>query len=102
MRINKYFPGFTPKTITFSIDDGSVKYDKIFIDTVAPAGIKGTFNLYFDRVEISLSDEEYRELYRGFEVSNHCNSHPFAMDPEREYSFTDEPFVRETADKNLV
>ena len=102
MKINKYFPGFTPKAITFSIDDGSVKYDKIFIDTVAPSGIKGTFNLYFDRVETALSDEEYREMYRGFEVSNHCNRHPFAIDPAKEYNFTDEPFVRETADKNLV
>ena len=34
MKLKKYFPGFTAKAITFSIDDGSVVYDKIFLDIV--------------------------------------------------------------------
>ena len=49
MTIKKYFPGFTQKAITFSIDDGNLKHDKTFIDIVKPAGIKGTFNLFFGR-----------------------------------------------------
>ncbi len=102
MQIKKYFPGFTPKAITFSIDDGNLTYDKIFIDIMRPAGIKGTFNLYFCRADRALTDEQYREFYQGFEVSNHCNRHPFAMNPDTKYNFTDEPFVRETADTNLV
>ena len=102
MKVNKYFPGFTPKAITFSIDDGSLNYDKIFIDIVRPAGIKGTFNLFFGRGKRAISDEEYREFYRGFEISNHCNRHPFAFNSEKEYHFTDEVFNKETADTNLV
>ena len=40
-----YFPGFTRKSVTFSIDDGNLVLDKKFISIVAPYGIKGTFNL---------------------------------------------------------
>ena len=102
MNIKKYFPGFTAKAITFSIDDGSLTYDKIFIDIVRPAGIKGTFNLYFGGEKRQLSDEEYREFYRGFEISNHCNRHPFAFNKDKEYNFTDDVFDIETADQKLV
>ena len=102
MQIKNYYPGFTPKAITFSIDDGNLILDKVFIDIVRPAGITGSFNLYFGRAPREISDEEYRELYRGFEISNHCNRHPHAFNPEKEYNFTDEPFNRETADTSLV
>ncbi len=102
MKFNKYFPGFTPKAITFSIDDGSLVYDKIFIDIVRPVGITGTFNLFFGRGARAISDGEYREFYRGFEISNHCNRHPFAFNPDRQYLFADEPFDKETANTSLV
>ncbi|MBR5139739.1 MAG: polysaccharide deacetylase family protein [Clostridia bacterium] len=101
MKICKYFPGFTPKAITFSIDDGSVVYDKIFLDIVRPAGIKGTFNL-FPRAKSEISDDELRARYSGYEISNHCKRHPFAFNVEKEYAFSDDPFDPETADKNLV
>lgn len=102
MEIKKYFPGFVSKAITFSIDDGNLKYDKIFIDIVRHGGIKGTFNLYFGSVKRNLTDEEYRGFYKGFEIANHCNRHPFAIDSAKEYNFSDEPFDIETADKSLV
>jgi len=101
MKIRKYFPSFTPKAITFSIDDGNIKHDKIFIDIVRPAGIKGTFNLYFGHKR-ELTNEEYREFYHGFEIANHCNRHPFAFDKDREYKFADEIFDPVTADESLV
>ena len=102
MKIKKYFPAFTPKAITFSIDDGNLKHDKIFIDIVRPAGITGTFNLYLGRGARELTDEEYREFYKGFEVSNHCNRHPFAFNPDKNYNFASEQFDRQTADTSLV
>ena len=102
MRIEKFFPGFVSKAITFSIDDGNLKYDKVFIDIVRPAGIKGTFNLYFGSSERSLGNEAYRNFYKGFEIANHCNRHPFAFDCDKKYEFAKEPFDSEKADKALV
>ena len=99
--VKKYFPNFTTKVITFSIDDGSPKYDDMFLDIVRPSGIKGTFNLYFGLQRYS-TNEEYILRYEGYEIANHCNRHPFAINPEKVYSFTEEPFDRETADKSLV
>ena len=40
-----YYPGWTRKSITFTIDDGNLKLDRKFLDVVKPAGLKGTFNL---------------------------------------------------------
>lgn len=101
MKLRKYFPGFTPKAITFSIDDGSIVYDKIFLDIVRPAGIKGTFNLFpLDKREIS--DDELRERYEGYEISNHCKRHPFAFNVEKEYEFSTDQFDPEIADKTLL
>lgn len=90
-----YFPGFVRKAITFTIDDGNIENDRKFIDIVRPAGIFGTFNLCSPT---ALSPEEYRELYDGFEIANHVKLHPELFVPGVEYSFSDEPFIRETAD----
>lgn len=82
-----YFPGFTRKSITMSMDDGNVRCDRKLIDIMRPAGFKGTFNLcYLD----SLTPEEYRELYCGFEIANHCKHHPMAFADGREYVISDE------------
>ena len=101
MEIKRYFPEFTPKAITFSIDDGNEKYDEIFLDIVRPAKIKGTFNLYTKINDVEMS-EQLRKRYEGYEISNHCKRHPFAFNMEKEYSFSDDVFDPETADKNLV
>ena len=68
-----FFPGFTRKALTFTIDDGDVINDKKFIDIVRPMGIRGTFNICD---VTAISPEEYRELYRGFEIANHVYLHP--------------------------
>lgn len=101
MKINKYFPGFTPKAITFSIDDGSPKWDDVFLDIVRPAGIKGTFNL-FQRSDESATEEKLRARYEGYEIANHCKGHPGAFNIEREYRISDEPFNIETSDKDFI
>ena len=75
-RIGIYFPGFTRKSVTFSIDDGNIDFDKPFLDILKPAGIKGTFNLTEPR---RLTPEEYRAFYEGYEIANHCQHHPMCF-----------------------
>ena len=96
-----YFPGFTRKSVTFTIDDGNFEMDKKFISIVAPYGIKGTFNLCGNRT-VELDRDEVLSLYRGFEIANHCAWHPFCFDSKIEEKITDEPFVSETADPEKV
>ena len=83
MTVDKsYFPGWVRKSITFTIDDGNIELDKKFIDIVKKGGIKGTFNLCAPDLK-KYTPELYRELYRGYGISNHCKLHPFAFTPEK-------------------
>ena len=91
-----YFPGFTRKCMSFSIDDGVLVYDKKFIDILAPAGFVGSFNLVSDRLT-ELTHEEYREFYKGHEIANHCKYHPLAMADGVEYQFSNLPFNSQTS-----
>ena len=75
----QYFPGWTRKAITFTMDDGNVTYDRIFIDMVRPYGIKGAFNLSSNNIMKHNDPEGMRALYRGFEVTNHVKYHPYAF-----------------------
>ena len=94
-----YFPGWVRRSVSFTIDDGNIEMDKKFIDIVRPAGVLGTFNLcYPDR----LSPEEYREMYQGFEISNHVIYHPEIFVPGTPYIFSEEPFNKDTADHKTV
>ena len=97
--IELYYPGYTKKAVTFSIDDGNIQYDKKLLDILRPAGILGTFNLTStDR----LSPDDYREMYRGYEIANHCKHHPFAFSDGQEYAFSDERFDPERVDKGYI
>lgn len=97
-----YFPGWIKKALSFTIDDGNLRLDKKFIDIVRPGGITGSFNLCgLDRMS-NLTPEEYREFYRGFEVTNHCKSHPKVILPEDNYVIADEPFDPESADREKI
>lgn len=89
-----FFPGFTRKAITFTIDDGNFEMDKKFLDIVRPAGIFGTFNLHHWDME---SPELYRELYRGYEIANHCKNHAIATDDDFTAELSDEPFDPNTS-----
>ena len=57
--ISFYFPGFTRKSLTFTIDDGNITNDTKFLSIVRPAGILGTFNLCEPKW---LTPDEYREM----------------------------------------
>ena len=92
-----YFPGWVRKSITFTIDDGNVTLDRKFLDITEPAGLKGTFNLNTPLKR--LDAQGYRDMYRGYEIANHCRYHPLAffegltLPPVK-----DEPFDKATAD----
>ena len=97
----KFYPGWTRKSITFSIDDGNRRMDKKFMDIVEPYGIKGTFNLCSDRHAKDDLDE-LRAFYHGYEIANHCKYHPCAFLDGDVYEFSDEPFNAETAEGGKV
>ncbi|MBQ9070936.1 MAG: polysaccharide deacetylase family protein [Clostridia bacterium] len=98
MEINKiFYPSWTTKAITFTIDDGNIPMDKRFIDIVKPQGIKGTFNLCAPNLK-EYTPEFYRELYDGFGISNHCKLHPFALTPDKAREVSNEPFDSKVAD----
>lgn len=87
-----FFPGFTRKSITFTIDDGNFEMDKKFLDIVRPAGIFGTFNLHHWNER---EPDFYRELYAGYEIANHCKNHAIATDDDFSAEISDEPFDAE-------
>ena len=86
-----YFPGWTRKSLTFTIDDGNVKHDGRFLDIVRPHGIKGTFNLCA-HILSSFTPEGYRDFYRGYEIANHCKFHPIAFDDGMTYYVSEDEF----------
>lgn len=90
MKIVPKYPGYVSRAITFSIDDGNLDTDKKFMDIVKPHGIRGTFNLCYPKLDL-LSAEGYRELYEGFEISNHVKHHPFALADGTHYTYMDAP-----------
>jgi len=96
-----YYPGWRRKLISFTIDDGNLKLDRKFLELVRPAGILGSFNLCSNTINES-NAEEYRELYRGYEITNHAKLHPLATPDGRELIMKDEPFDPETADPAYV
>ncbi len=97
-----YFPGWTRKAVSFTMDDGNVPLDKKFIDIVKPAGILGSFNLVsLDRMG-TMTPEQYREFYQGYEVTNHCKLHPRLVTDEELASLSDEPFDPNTSDRNCI
>lgn len=100
-KIEVCYPGYSKKAVTFTLDDGNLQFDKKMIDTVAPYGIRGTFNLCSVDLE-KLSADGYRELYFNYEISNHCKGHPYAFSDGVEYVITDEPFSAECADEGKI
>lgn len=83
----KYFPGFVRKAITFTNDDGNLEMDEKFISILKPYGIKGTFNIC--GIKEGHTPEEYRTLYKGYGIANHCYLHPHAMDDSISYKISD-------------
>ncbi len=96
-----YFPGWVRKCMTFTIDDGNVVLDRKFMDYVKPAGIKGTFNLTTP-LRSSMTADDYKKLYRGFEIANHCRLHPYPFAEDRKVVIKDEMFDRAKADRRYA
>ena len=86
-----FFPGWTRKSVTFTIDDGNIPMDTKFLEIVRPAGILGTFNLCSHWMD-KMSPEEYREFYRGYEIANHCKYHPQVFSDTMRFKISDEKF----------
>lgn len=96
-----FFPGWTRKSVTFTIDDGNVPMDKKFLSIVKPKGILGTFNLN-SHILGHMDAEGYREFYLGYEIANHCKFHPFAIPDDNTLPFSDTLFDAETADPAML
>ena len=95
-----YFPGWTRKSLTFTLDDGILAEDERVLNVLRPAGILGTFNLY--NVNVA-NAEKYRELYEGYGIANHCNYHANFFVEGVEYNIVDEVFPgASTADTSKV
>lgn len=86
-----FFPGWTRKSLTFTIDDGNVKYDSRFLHILKPYGILGTFNLC-SHLTSYLTPDGYREFYRGYEIANHMKYHPTAIPDTDKVTYADELF----------
>ena len=97
----KFYPGWTRKAISFSIDDGHLPMDKKFIDVLEPYGFRGTFNLCSERLA-RMTPDEYRAFYRGHEIANHVKYHPAAFADGETYEISDEPFDPETSDPSKL
>lgn len=97
----QFYPGWTRKAITFSIDDGIVPMDEKFIEIVRPMGIKGTFNLCSHNMSY-LTKEEYKEFYHGYEIANHTKYHPYVFADGVSYHISNIPFDKESSDTNFI
>lgn len=93
------YKNFTKKAITFSIDDGNLPMDDRFMRTVAPYGIRGTFNLISAE---KMNPEEYRSFYSGHGIANHCQGHPMVFVPGKSYAFSDAPLNEENGNEALL
>ena len=98
-KISFCYKNFVKKAITFSIDDGNLPMDEKFIKTLAPYGIRGTFNLCNTA---KMSADEYRSFYAGYGIANHCKGHPMVLVPGKEYAFSDAPLSESNASEDLL
>ena len=95
-KIEIFYPSFTRKALTFTIDDGNMTYDERLIEILAPAGIRGTFNLCSN---IHKGREAKTvEFYSGYDVANHCKHHPLVNFDGVEYVLSDGAFDEATAE----
>ncbi len=103
MKIEKCFPNFVKKSLTFTIDDGNIKWDKVFLDILNPYGFVGTFNLVSSNMRyFSLNEGSYPDFYKGHEVANHCKYHPFLIKEGIAERIADTFYDRETADPEYL
>lgn len=96
-----FFPGYTRKAISYTIDDGNVPLDIKFLNIVKPHGFKGTFNLS-NASRPGYTPEDYRRIYEGCEIANHCYTHPAAIPDDLSTKVvSDEYYDDATAEQNV-
>lgn len=98
--IKPLYPSLSRKALTFTIDDGNMKYDKMLLDILEPAGIKGTFNLC-SNIHTGREDET-RAFYEGYGIANHIKHHPFVKFDDAELKISPDAFDEETADPAYI
>ena len=99
-KIELFYPGFTKKAVTFTIDDGNMTQDAKLIDILRPAGIKGTFNLCSEKHK-GIEDET-RSFYQGYGVANHCKFHPLVNLDSDDIAVSDEIFDEKSSDPSFL
>ena len=99
-RIEYFYPNFSRKALSFTIDDGNMKYDAILLDILKPAGIKGTFNLCSNLHEGR--EAETVEFYRGYDIANHCKYHPLVNLDGENLVISDDQFDANTSDPRFL
>lgn len=96
-----FYPGWTKKAITFTIDDGWLDMDTKFLAIVRPHGVKGTFNISSHNATKHNDPELIRATYEGFEIANHVRLHPRAFATSSSAILSDENFSASKADKGV-
>ena len=96
-----FYPGWTRKAISFTIDDGHLDMDTKLINIIRPYGIKGSFNISSNNMTKHNDPDRIRKTYRGFEITNHVLLHPFAFADDADVILSDEFFNEETASKDV-
>ena len=97
--IKVFYPGFVRKAITFTMDDGNMKYDAMLLNILKPAGIKGTFNLCSDLHKGR--EGETIEFYKEYDIANHCKYHPLVNCCD-DLIVSDDDFDQQTADAKFI
>lgn len=98
-KVSFFYPGFVRKAITFTIDDGNMKYDAMLLDVLKPAGIKGTFNLCSNLHEGK--ESQTKEFYIGYEIANHCKHHPL-VNCSDDFMVSEDEFNEQTSDAKFL
>lgn len=99
-KIEIVYPSFTKKAVTFTIDDGNMKYDSMLLAILKPRGILGTFNLCSD---LHLGKEEQtREFYSGYGIANHQKYHPIVNYDGVDYVISEDDFDPATANASMI
>ena len=100
MKTEIFYPGFVKKALSFTIDDGNMKYDAMLLDILKPAGIVGTFNLcsnlHYGK------ESETKELYTGYGIANHCKYHPLVNLDSDNRVLSDDDFDEKTANSDML
>ena len=98
-KVSFFYPGFVRKAITFTIDDGNMKYDEMLLNILKPAGIKGTFNLCSNLHEGK--EAQTKEFYIGYEIANHCKHHPL-VNCSDDLMVSEDEFNEQTSDAKFL